>query len=366
MLSEEVEKSNLPGEEIFGDSIKLNEMLKPVLPYIFVLRCSQATKIDHDDLREKLNSITIIVVDRLTIELILEDTTRRKINSDFAVEHEILYIVNSQSVERIIAGALSEALKGITKNDFERLVRTYRQEPEPTIERARADKTEAERENREHADSDKMVKPVPIAPKEKSGSSGQSGKTDTPKPNNDDFQVHRPSLNLKDTSTCPIEFAKREYEPTGSKFFKEGPVSHKETALSQEDKDIIEDSGREAAARKLKEMGFEVELMPRANPGFDIKGTKAGYELHVEVKAHRKKASVVDLTKREYDDWRDSLRNPSLSWELWNVENLSKNSDETVQITRFSEISEQAMRTRQWMVDLRHCTQTTDYYKAFE
>ncbi len=147
----------------------------------------------------------------------------------------------------------------------------------------------------------------------------------------------------------PIEFAKREHESTGSRSSGEGTGRHRETTLSQEDKDKIEDSGREATARKLREMGFEVEIMPRENPGFDIKAIKDGHELHVEVKAHRKKASLVDVTVREYDDWRDSLSNSSLSWELWNVENLSENpenSDEPVKITRFSEIPEQSLRTR--------------------
>jgi hypothetical protein len=128
--------------------------------------------------------------------------------------------------------------------------------------------------------------------------------------------------------------------------------------LSYEQKKQIEKRGREFAARVLsEEMGYHVRQMPDNNPGFDLEARKDKEILRIEIKAHLRTASVIDLTiseHREYARWKNA--GLEYRWELWNVEHVAKESEETATITRFCDIPDDAIDAKLLRVDLRLCT----------
>ena len=72
-----------------------------------------------------------------------------------------------------------------------------------------------------------------------------------------------------------------------------------------------------------------------------------GEELRVEVKAHSGRATVVDVTQREYKEY---LGQQGYHWELWNVEHLAENDGEPVAITRFVNIPDDALDVRMFQI----------------
>jgi len=125
--------------------------------------------------------------------------------------------------------------------------------------------------------------------------------------------------------------------------------------LTDAEKSELEEAGRVFAARELESMGFSVEKMPQRNPGFDLRAKKKGGELRVEVKAHSGRATVVDVTHREY---REYLDQQGYRWELWNVEHLAENDAIPVLITRYDTVPDDALDTRTFRVDLKKCQRT--------
>jgi hypothetical protein len=126
-----------------------------------------------------------------------------------------------------------------------------------------------------------------------------------------------------------------------------------DSEISPEGKTKIEQHGREVAARKLMELGYEVKQMPLDNPGFDIFASRGVQELRIEVKAHLRKANVVVLTIRELQESRNQKQDQQ--WELWNIENLSEDVGDDIKITRFKSIPEDALSAKQLRVDLNMC-----------
>ncbi len=122
--------------------------------------------------------------------------------------------------------------------------------------------------------------------------------------------------------------------------------------LTDAEQSEFDEIGKDFAAQELRKMGFSVERMPRFNPGFDLRASRAGEELRVEVKGHSGRGSVVNVTCREYEEY---LRMEGYSWELWNVEHLAVDDSCTVVITRYDHISEEALNTRIFRVDLKKC-----------
>ena len=90
----------------------------------------------------------------------------------------------------------------------------------------------------------------------------------------------------------------------------------------------------------------------QSNPGFDLRAKKDGKELHIEVKAHSGRATVVELTHREYKEY---LSRQGYRWELWNVEYLMEDDSNQVVITRYDQIPDDALDTRTYRVDLKKC-----------
>jgi hypothetical protein len=107
----------------------------------------------------------------------------------------------------------------------------------------------------------------------------------------------------------------------------------------------------------MTNMGYGVEPMPLDNPGFDLRATRGGEELRVEVKAHRGNATVVDVTQRQYKEY---LGQQGYRWELWNVEHLAENDTEPVIITRYDDIPDDALDARTFRVDLKKCQSPAD------
>lgn len=129
--------------------------------------------------------------------------------------------------------------------------------------------------------------------------------------------------------------------------------------LSMEDRLEVEASGREFCEAELKRLGYSVKQMPQQNPGFDIEAECVGDLLRIEVKAHRTTAAVVDLTEREWQTYLESLQTgATFRWELWNVENLGAVA-ETV-ITRYTRLPQDSLRNAAYRVDLRRCSGSAD------
>jgi hypothetical protein len=97
--------------------------------------------------------------------------------------------------------------------------------------------------------------------------------------------------------------------------------------------------------------------MSQGNPGFDLRAKKDGDELRVEVKAHGGRATVVDVTQREYKEYLGQQR---YRWELWNVEHLAEIDASPVLITRYDTIPDDALDVRSFRVDLKRCQASFD------
>jgi len=123
-------------------------------------------------------------------------------------------------------------------------------------------------------------------------------------------------------------------------------------SLTDTEKAELEEAGRVIAARELESMGFSVLKMPQTNPGFDLLAKKDGDELRVEVKAHSGRATVVDVTQREYKEY---LGQQGYRWELWNVEHLAEDDSHAVVITRYDQVPDDALDARIFRVDLKKC-----------
>jgi hypothetical protein len=123
-------------------------------------------------------------------------------------------------------------------------------------------------------------------------------------------------------------------------------------SLTDSEKERLEAGGIDFAVRELERMGYSVEKMPQGNPGFDLLARKEQDELRVEVKAHSGRATIVNLTQREYKEY---LAQQGYRWELWNVEHLAESDINPVCITRFETIPDDALDVRSFRVDLKKC-----------
>jgi len=129
--------------------------------------------------------------------------------------------------------------------------------------------------------------------------------------------------------------------------------SSERRVLTDEEKSELEKAGRCIATRALRKLGYEVhDDKPPSNPGFDLEAKKDREVLRVEVKAHSGRATIVDLTVREYMEY---VGQNGYRWELWNVEHLAKDDSRSVTLTPYKTIPEEALQTRIFRVDLSKC-----------
>jgi len=393
-LSENTEVELMPGPLVQEKGDTLQRALVEVSPYVFVWRCSQ-TKEDPDTVRAELLSMGVAVVDGLQACLRLQGVGDRTIDKPWGVARkdkdgtrQLLISAGYLDSGLVLLGqAMAEALrvrtdadfyanllrcgsnaerkdmllfKGVTKDEVDRLLRLFRQEAEGEDAAEAKAPVEAERGSEsKQAPIQETQKKLPVLQARWPG--GQQDEAAEPKITGRDGANGGAEevLALKDPNTAEIVLSAAlriqagdttVHQPSGG-----GEPQGGGTQLTQEEKERIEDAGRAAAARELKRMGYAVTQMPRKNRGFDIKATKDDAELRVEVKAHRRSASVVEITIGEVEEYSRQQGNESVRWELWNVENLSSGASGSITITRYDQIPDEALREHLLVLDLRKC-----------
>lgn len=127
-------------------------------------------------------------------------------------------------------------------------------------------------------------------------------------------------------------------------------------SVSQHRKSEIEDMAVRHVLRQLQVRpefrGFHAVDVRRSNHGYDLfVHGPARTGLRIEIKAHQSEATVVFITKGEWDESRRQAHYP---WELWNVSNLA--SGDRVRIDRYLCVPDEAIiRESGYWVDLTKC-----------
>ncbi|MGB9601498.1 MAG: protein NO VEIN domain-containing protein, partial [Limisphaerales bacterium] len=175
-------------------------------------------------------------------------------------------------------------------------------------------------------------------------------------------QKKDPLLNLKDPNSTPYELRNVDKVIYGSGGSGGGyggggggiSTGCQNNSLSEEEKKKLEQTAREFAKKALKEEGYPSPMdMPSNNPGYDILAEKENEKLHIEVKAHIGFATVVEITMREYLEFKNQN---GYRWELWNIENLAEDDKQEVVITRYKNIPDEAIESKTFRVDLKKCS----------
>ncbi|MCX7806868.1 MAG: DUF3883 domain-containing protein, partial [Planctomycetota bacterium] len=353
------------------------------VPYVWAWRSSQS-KEAADRLSARLKELKVLVVPTLKASLSLAGI-HHEVEKRWHVEGDTIYLHKDHANETELAQALAKALdirseadfyenllrctddcqrkhkllsKGIADAEIDRGLREY---SGPSIEKSNLETREKAAVESKGDASDSLPSRGEHQPKAQP-SMAPSGKEperspqpSAPLPPSAPATAERQPIRIKDPSTTEYVIGGPPSEGGGyggGDFGAGGGGSGQETRqLTEEEKNKLEEAGRDVAIRELEKMGFSVEKMPRGNPGFDLLGKKDGDELRVEVKAHRGRATVVELTSREYKEY---LARQEYRWELWNVEHLAEN-DAQVVITRYDTIPDDALDARTFRVDLKKC-----------
>jgi histidine kinase/DNA gyrase B/HSP90-like ATPase len=128
---------------------------------------------------------------------------------------------------------------------------------------------------------------------------------------------------------------------------------------TEADRADIETQSRAVCVRILRENGFDVREMSVTNPGFDLLATRSGRQHRIEVKGHLGESQHVILSRYQWQTFVISASASEVTWELWNVENLS-NGAGPVRVTRYSDIPVRALTPSDFTVDLRSCSLSTN------
>lgn len=374
-LSEFVKVDVTPGDPKASLSDGLLARFNESLLYVCAWRSSQ-NKQDAETLSARLKRLRVYVVPSLKANLSL-DGVCHEVEQHWHVTDGTIYVHGDHTNEADLALALAKVVGVSSEADFyENLLRCYNdnQRKEKLLSKGIAE-AEVERGLREysgHADDVELegrskekkpdieahTPPQPSQPENKA----QQQKSAADKPQDTKAEksqeqavVGDQPLHLKDSLTVDYvigEPPQREFEAGGGGGGGGGGGSQEGRQLTEEEKILLEGAGRELAARELEKMGYAVKRMPSKNPGFDLLAIRIGEELRVEVKAHTGRATVVDVTQREYKEYLGQQR---YRWELWNVEHLSENDTEPVTITRYNDIPDAALDVRTFRVDLKKC-----------
>lgn len=377
LLSGAVQVDVSPGEPKSPLSGGLLARFNESLPYVWAWRSSQS-KQAADRLSVRLKGLKVLVVPALKASLSLYDL-RHEAEQRWHVTDDTICLHCDHANEAELAQALAKALDVRSEADFyENLLRCSDglQRKQKLLSKGIAD-AEVERSLREYSG-----RPPEEEPEEKPESQGTE-KPDTPHPpstgGNESPPVGQPSNgplgNKPDKTSQPPDTREQPLRLKDSRTVEyvlggppEGEGSHggggsgggtgqEGRSLTDTEKAELEAAGRALAARELESMGFSVEEMPQSNPGFDLRAKKDGDELRVEVKAHGGRATVVDVTQREYKEYLGQQR---YRWEIWNVEHLAENDASPVLITRYDTIPEDALDVRTFRVDLKRCQASCD------
>ena len=381
-LSKSVNVDVTPGEPQLQLSGDLKDKFMRSLPYVYSWRSSQIKQEDAERLSARLKRLKVLIVPTLKASLSL-DGVHHEVERRWHVEGDIIYLHKDHQNEAELAMALGKALDVRSEADFyENLLRCAddRQRKEKLLSKGIAD-AEIDRCLREYLGQPDQEEQYE-GPREQI--EGQQESETSQKPLADDNQRYYPERTyIRQSGNASMESRsveeKRERneqplllkDPTETNYILGSP--HGESAvtsggggaggggtgpggrsLTDYDKKKLEEAGRTIAKRELQKMGYQVEEMPLDNPGFDIRATKNGYELRVEVKAHCGRATIVELTLPEYMEYSDS-RQQGYRWELWNVEHLEKSDASQVRITRYDTIPDDALDVRTFRVDLKRC-----------
>ncbi|MCS6924345.1 MAG: DUF3883 domain-containing protein, partial [Candidatus Binatia bacterium] len=374
-LSGSVRVNVTPGEPQARLAEPLLKRLHESLPYVWTWRSSQSKK-DAQGLSSRLKRLKVLTVPTLKASLTLGGV-HHEVDRRWHVEEDTIYLHEDHVNEAELAQALAKALDVRSEADcYENLLRCAdnRQRKEKLLSKGMTD-AEIDSCLREFsgpaAEKDHDEVPDKLTMGEQGGGIFQapsgSGSRDQQHKQSLALQLSGPaertlsgstesrkhSLRLKDPSTTPYVLDNPPGGGAGTGGGGEGgSMEWERYSLMGAEKAALEEAGRGFVACELEKRGYSVERMPRDNPGFDLRAKKNGEELRIEVKAHSGRATVVEVTNREY---REYLSQQGYRWELWNVEYLAESDARQVAITRYNEIPDDALDTRIFRVDLKKC-----------
>jgi hypothetical protein len=344
-------------------------ILRTVLPYVYAWRCSKISK--HEVLKKRLENLKITVVNGLTATLTLDDKYQETISKDFSIKGSNIYLNEPNLNVSLLALALADYIGVKSEADFyENLLRcngdgkklrnklNSKDMNQETIDRYLREFNNQERDSIKR-DSKSIQKPTIKREVTNQSHIVQEEKTSKSDRKSENRSKQQSTFQAKDIEKENIRFKSSVKQTTSSGVSKsinekQGSVKSR-TNVSYDDRMAIEESGRSAAEKKLIEQGYQVLQMPVLNPGFDIKAKKDGVELRIEVKAHRSKASTIELTKTEYKEYIRCQELDNTIWELWNIENLSRTIEDNITISRYQLLSEDAFKTSMLTINLNKC-----------
>ncbi len=379
-LSQSVVVDVTPGKSQLPLSGELNMGFSKSLPYVWAWRSSQS-KHDAERLSARLKCLKVLVVPTLKASLSL-DGVHHEVERRWHVEGDIIYLHEDHQNEAALAQALAKALdlrseadfyenllrcaddhqrkekllsKGIADAEIDWCLREYSRQPDQEEQDEGLQmQTEGQQESgtvQTPLGDDTRRTNQGQAPKRKAGETSEESRSKAEQEDKDE-QPLRLKDPLKDNCVLVPGRSYGECAGTGSGSAGDGGTGEGKRSLTDAEKAELERIGRNFARCKLEEMGYSVEEKEQDNPGFDLLATKDGENLHIEVKAHAGRATVVELTHREYKEYLDQR---GYRWELWNVEHLAESDASQVRITRYDTIPDDALDVRIFRIDLKMC-----------
>jgi hypothetical protein len=377
LLSESVQVVVMPREPRSPLFAELQERFSESLPYTWAWRSSQS-KQDAERLSAHLKGLKVYAVPALRAHLEM-DGVHHEVERRWHVEDDTVFLHSEHANEAELAQALAKALdvrseadfyenllrcknddqrkekllsKGIADDEVERCLREYSGRPSAEEQEQEEHPKDPTKRSAEDITPRSPSAPDNKAQQHKSTSDEPQEKTPE-KPQEPPGASKQPRC-LKNIETVDFVIGTPpqggpEIGGGGGGGGGGGLEGH---ALTDEEKAKLEEAGRHFATRELKNLGYTVEAMPLDNPGFDLGAKKGGEELRVEVKAHKGRVTVVDVTQRQYKEY---LGQQEYRWELWNVEHLVEADTEPVVITRYADMPDEALDARTFRVDLKKC-----------
>ncbi|MFZ5448935.1 MAG: sacsin N-terminal ATP-binding-like domain-containing protein [Thermodesulfobacteriota bacterium] len=379
-LSQSARIEPVPGDENTTESQKISRKLFEVSPFIYSWLRDMGKQ--EEKIRGKIWQLKIIVVNSLKVIIGLNDLGERTIQRNLAILGDDIYLsmnsIQGQTWWSDISQGLARILERKPDQDFyEILLRCETDEERLAKLRQKGMKEETIDLNlKEYRQLEPAPKPkVPKEDREKlkegreggtpvrgeTTTSGQPPTSDTPSEQRTtgDSSTRRMIELIDPDDVSSWEPGELSGPITGMGYppytggIKTAP--QETSTLSQEEKGQIERISREICRKKLEADGYQVKEMPLNNPGYDLMACKDDEIILIEVKGHLRSTSKVEITLSQI---RASLAPfqfypKAHSWELWNIENLSKHSNSPVEIKIYRELSLDELDPRSYSLDLR-------------